>query len=216
LHEAFTYNYYNIGIANIAGLTFNLIDTGGLDDRGIVSIDIQDQIERSLIRSDIVLFMVDGKNGINTVDASYAQWIRKKLGAIDICFKRPSGMKREVILVSNKIEGGYMSDNVLNSFSEGIELGWGTPLLISASHGDGIAELAQEIVSAAKLRCLDNVDEEVVPVSSLSPMELSDRTIQMALMGRPNVGKSSLLNAILKDKRAITGPVPGLTRFVCH
>lgn len=90
-------------------------------------------------------------------------------------------------------------------------MGQGEPLLISASHGDGLADVAQELIRCAQARGLDTYREKEEE-KEITDISLHQRTIQMALMGRPNVGKSSLLNAILKDERVITGPTAGLTR----
>lgn len=208
----FVYHRF-IGMASIGGLRFKLIDTGGFDDRGHVANDVQKQIYKSLIDADVLVFMVDGKNGVNSIDVDFANWIRKVVGELEMKHKRPSGVKREIILISNKTEGGFLCDKVLTAFSEGTELGWGAPILLSAAHGEGMGELAQSLIKCAQLRGYDTIHEVDIQKSSTPPL-LALRTIQLAFMGSPNVGKSSLLNAILNDERVLSGPIPGLTRYM--
>jgi tRNA U34 5-carboxymethylaminomethyl modifying GTPase MnmE/TrmE len=87
------------GAGHLAGLDMNVIDTGGFDDRGAVTGDIKDQIKRALMQADVVLYVVDGKNGINSVDMNFSQWLRKTLGMIEKYYPKGHGLKREVILV---------------------------------------------------------------------------------------------------------------------
>lgn len=89
------------GKGHIAGLDINVIDTGGFDDRGAITADIKDQIKRALMQADVVLFVVDGKNGINSVDMNFSQWLRKTLGMIEKYYPKSHSVKREVILVSH-------------------------------------------------------------------------------------------------------------------
>eukprot|EP00428_Durinskia_dybowskii_P068144 CAMPEP_0170409292 /NCGR_PEP_ID=MMETSP0117_2-20130122/29262_1 /TAXON_ID=400756 /ORGANISM="Durinskia baltica, Strain CSIRO CS-38" /LENGTH=734 /DNA_ID=CAMNT_0010666715 /DNA_START=221 /DNA_END=2425 /DNA_ORIENTATION=+ len=229
------------GHGYLAGLPLNLIDTGGLDDRGAVSQNIQTQVAKAFEHSDVVLFMLDGRVGVTALDAHFAQWIRKVL--------RPSknigvdGKSKSLIVVANKTEGAHQSSKVMNTVSDALELGFGDPILISATHGDGLADLTVELLKEARARgkaeevptkaqkrkqfkdqAAATASESVeggegvsetatakrVDISNKVPLE--DRLIQLAIMGRPNVGKSTLLNAFVRDERSITGPMAGLTR----
>jgi tRNA U34 5-carboxymethylaminomethyl modifying GTPase MnmE/TrmE len=87
------------GAGHLAGLDMNVIDTGGFDDRGAITTDIKDQIKRALMQADVVLYVVDGKNGINSVDLNFSQWLRKTLGMIEKYYPKSHAFKREVILV---------------------------------------------------------------------------------------------------------------------
>jgi GTP-binding protein EngB required for normal cell division len=87
------------GKGHLAGLDLNVIDTGGFDDRGAVTGDIKDQIKRALMQADVVLYVVDGKHGINTIDLNFSQWLRKTLGVIEKYYPKTHSLKREVILV---------------------------------------------------------------------------------------------------------------------
>jgi GTP-binding protein len=232
------------GHGHLAGIPLNLIDTGGLDDRGAVSQNIQEQVAKAFQSSDVVLFMLDGKAGVTALDMHFAQWIRRLLNP----GKRTDGMPtKSVIVVANKTEGAHMSARVMDTVSDALELGFGDPILISATHGDGLADLSVEFLreaqgrgmtvevptksekrkmfktSAASAAALG--DEGLPPIQTEGAEELQtsterlsnkipveDRTIQLAIMGRPNVGKSTLLNAFVREERSITGPLPGLTR----
>lgn len=89
------------GSGYFAGLDLNIIDTGGYDNRGIVTKDIKDQIQRALIQSDVVVYLVDGKFGVNVVDMEFSKWLRKTLGIIENLYPKSHGRKREVILVNS-------------------------------------------------------------------------------------------------------------------
>lgn len=91
------------GKGHLAGLDMNVIDTGGFDDRGAVTADIKDQIKRALMQADVVLYVVDGKHGINTIDMNFSQWLRKTLGVIEKYYPKAHSLKREVILVSTSL-----------------------------------------------------------------------------------------------------------------
>lgn len=229
------------GQGHIAGLPLNVIDTGGLDDRGAVSINIQTQVAKAFESSDVILFMLDGKAGVTALDLHFAQWIRKTLS---------NRGDKKIMLVANKTEGAHMSDRVLDTVADAMSLGFGEPILISASHGDGLADLAQELIQAASERgketevlskadkrkmfkklsdsskAVDRFDEDGVliidanapnkPKLDSNKIPVEDRTIQLAIMGRPNVGKSTLLNAFVQEERSITGPMAGLTRDAVH
>jgi predicted GTPase len=236
------------GQGYLAGIPLNLIDTGGLDDRGAVSKSIQTQVEKAFLQSDVILFMLDGKHGVTALDQYFAKWIRKTLGTVN---KRlalegaqqgtdPNLLRKKVILVANKTEGAHMSNPVMDTVAEALSLGFGEPQLISATHGDGIADLAPELLKVAQEKgkaeiTLTKTDKrrlnkEAAAVAAAAAEEeggaskvglsakipLADRIIQLAIMGRPNVGKSTLLNAFIQEERAITGPMAGLTRDAIH
>lgn len=252
------------GQGYIAGLPLNLVDTGGLDDRGAVSSSIQTQVSKAFEYSDVVLFMLDGRAGVTALDLHFAQWIRKTLNPNGAKSGDPKSIPKSIILVANKTEGAHMSAQVMDTVAEALRMGFGEPILISASHGDGLADLAQELFKAAKERgrieetitknekrkmfktsatesittsatpqvdALDGLDgiegtdtaaTDATSNSNTTSKNLSnkipveDRVIQLAIMGRPNVGKSTLLNAFVRDERSITGPMAGLTRDAVH
>lgn len=204
------------GIGYLAGFKFRVFDTGGYDDRGIVSQDIQKQVQYALSHSDLVLLLVDTRVGVTGLDEQFARWMRLQVG------KSTHEPRPEVVLVANKAEGGLMSDQVMNVVSDGYRLGFGEPLLLSAIHGDGLTDLASRLfeygakhgyddmgkyVGISEEKPSDHASEEGVPV-----VEEKASEIQLAVMGRPNVGKSTLINALIGEDRVIAGALPGLTR----
>eukprot|EP01039_Chlorochromonas_danica_P008777 gene8777-9679_t len=205
------------GIGYLAGFKFRVFDTGGYDDRGIVSQDIQKQVQYALSHSDLVLLLVDTRVGVTGLDEQFARWMRLQVG------KSTHEPRPEVVLVANKAEGGLMSDQVMNVVSDGYKLGFGEPLLLSAIHGDGLTDLASRMFEhgakygyddtgkyvglSSEEKKPDHLSEEGVPV-----IEEKASEIQLAVMGRPNVGKSTLINAMIGEERVIAGALPGLTR----
>ncbi len=216
------------GVGYLANLPFQLTDTGGLDDRGSVTHNIKEQVERAILDADLVFFMIDAKSGVTELDRHFAQWLRKRSSTVS----KKDHM--EIILLANKAEGNHLSESVLDTFAEGSRLGLGDPFLVSAVHGDGMADLASIMVKHAQERhCfLSTDDEEEYKVKhvytdsyyanndvednenhkSLKGVPLSSKTIQLAIMGKPNVGKSTIMNSILGDERCMVGPIAGLTR----
>lgn len=193
-----------VGKASIAGINVTLVDTGGLDERDKLTEDIQRQVEMAVVDADVVLFMLDARAGITPMDKHYASWIRRYIGKQDI--------DPDILLVANKTEGANLSDVVLESVSESMRLGLGEPVLLSASHGDGMADLSSALVLVEQSRLRRGLLLSS-PMEGAGAVEDSqDRPIQFALMGRQNVGKSTLVNAMLGEDRVITGPTPGLTR----
>lgn len=221
------------GKGEIAGLSFNLLDTGGFDDRGAVQESIKKQVELSIVSADVILLMLDAKVGVTPIDTQFAKWLRRKLGntakagfqidnkvdtlTIGQNSKSKNDTSKQIIIVANKTEGSHLSDRVLDTIAETLKLGLGDPVLISASHGDGMADLAQLLIVAAKSRGLDiNMSDGKQNINMKEKIPTEDKTIQLAIMGKPNVGKSTLVNAILGEERVIVGPTPGLTRDAIH
>jgi GTP-binding protein len=209
---------HNIGYGQIAGLPLEVIDTGGLDDRGQIHVEVKRQVNNSIQSSDVILFLVDAKEGITVLDQHFAQWIRRRINPVKSqisSLNQPlltNFDKRDVVLVANKTEGGHLSDRVLDALADSTRLGFGQPILISASMGEGMADLAEILIEIAKRKGLDGREEAVDNVEILGKIALEERVIQVAIMGRPNVGKSSFINAVLGHERVIVGPTPGLTR----
>jgi GTP-binding protein len=113
-------------------MPLEVIDTGGLDDRGAVSSQVQTQVELAMNESDVVLFMLDSRAGVTALDLHFARWIRK---IVDGKYNPTNNSKKEIIILANKAEGAHMSEQVMDTVSEACRLGFGEPLLISASHG---------------------------------------------------------------------------------
>ncbi len=163
------------------GVTFRLIDTGGIDeaDTGPYGRHIAAQARSAVAEADLVLFVVDVRAGVTPGDEEIAAILRTS--------------SKPVILLANKIDDPRRDLEAL----EFHRLGLGDPVPLSALHGHGTGDLLDEIVAR-----LPGRDEAIV----------GDEAIRVAILGRPNVGKSSLLNAILGEERVIVSDVPGTTR----
>ena len=173
------------GEGRIAELGFRVIDTAGLEEAAPSSLAgrMRAGSERLLAEADVALLVVDAREGLTEADRYFARRLRR------------SG--RPVVLVANKAEGR----GALAGIAEANALGFGEPVAISAQHGEGMAELYEALApfAAAREECGSSSDE-------------ASRPLHLAIVGRPNVGKSTLLNRLLEAERVLTGPEPGITR----
>ncbi|MFD2368142.1 ribosome biogenesis GTPase Der [Pseudoduganella sp. GCM10020061] len=174
------------GEGRIGERPFLVIDTGGFEPvakEGIMK-EMAQQTKQAVAEADVVVFIVDGRQGLTPHDKTITDFLRK------------SG--RKVLLVVNKSEGMKYTAVTADFY----ELGMGDPYVISAAHGDGVHDLVNEALDAAfELRPAD--DEE---------LESQDRGVKIALVGRPNVGKSTLINTLVGEQRVIAFDMPGTTR----
>lgn len=196
------------GDAHIADLNFQAIDTAGYEDAPTSELEraMQDQTQRAIEEADAILLLIDARAGITPVDEQFAVQVRR--------------VKKPVILVANKCEGRGGQAGLLEAFS----LGLGEPVPISAEHGEGMADLYQAVLDALGREAMEegapeNVPvepEEEIPASAVLEVDDDDeeepKALQLAIVGRPNVGKSTLVNRLLAEERLITGAMPGLTR----
>ena len=180
-----------------------MIDTAGLEEATDASLPgrMRALTERAIAAADVCLFMIDARAGVTPVDRTLAELLRKRAA--------------QVILVANKAEGRAAEAGLIEAW----ELGLGEPVALSAEHGIGMDDLlralepvaegfpdAVEIVEVEE-EIDDSVDEE-----GEGPALPAGRPIQIAVVGRPNAGKSTLVNAILGEERLLTGPEAGITR----
>lgn len=185
--------------AVFGGLALRLIDTAGFEDAasGSLAYRMTRQTLAAIAEAQTLLFLIDARDGVTAGDQLIAQALRK------------SG--KPVILAANKCEGRITPP------SEAWGLGFGEPIAISAEHNLGMAELADALALLAPKTELPEEDERFFDEDEKSEGEepvvaYLDRPLRLALVGRPNVGKSSLFNQLLGEERALVGPEAGLTR----
>jgi GTP-binding protein len=179
------------GRARLGDLAFNVIDTAGLAEAAPESLAgrMQEQTEAAIASADAVLFVVDARTGTTPTDRAFADLVRR------------SG--KPAILVANKSEGRSAQAGVFEAY----ELGLGEPVAISAEHGEGLADL----YAALRATLPDATAGEPERREVVEPAA-AQRPIHIAVVGRPNRGKSTLINRLLGEDRLLTGPEAGITR----
>lgn len=189
------------GEARLGDLVFKIIDTAGLEEGERASLPgrMRAQTEAALSVADAILFVFDARAGLTEADRAFARLVRRA--------------DKPLILIANKAEGRAGAQGAL----EGFELGLGAPVLLSAEHGEGLAGLydaLREAFSQKEPAAIERADEKADEGEvDLEGAGLdSARPLKVAVIGRPNAGKSTLLNKILGQDRLLTGPEPGLTR----
>jgi GTP-binding protein len=171
----------NMADVNWEGVEFTLVDTGGLEiaPRTTITRSVKTQVETAISEADIIVDVVDAKDGITPVDSEIADVLRRA--------------NKPILVAANKADNERLEIEALEFY----ELGLGEPIAISAHHGRGVAELLDKII-------------ELLP--SQQPAEAVPESIGVAIVGRPNVGKSMLLNALVGEERSIVDDMPGTTR----
>ncbi|WP_176495516.1 ribosome biogenesis GTPase Der [Sphingomonas sp. HMP6] len=182
------------GAATLVGLDFRVIDTAGYEDQDAASLPgrMRQQTEAAVAQADVALFMIDSRVGLVPLDEEIARWLR--------------GSTTPVILVANKAEGKAGADGILESLS----LGFGDPVELSAEHGEGLVELFDALLPYIEPE--KDADGEDIPNADVDEEYSPDAPLKLAIIGRPNAGKSTLINRILGEERLITGPEAGITR----
>ena len=174
------------GDAHLLGLDFRIIDTAGYEDEDPDTLPgrMRRQTQAAVDGADVALFLIDSRAGIVPLDEEIARWLR--------------GSDTPIVLVANKAEGRASEQGILESLA----LGFGDPVQLSAEHGEGVGDLFEALAPY-----LDHDEEDEAPED-----ESPDAPLKLAIVGRPNAGKSTLVNRMLGEDRMITGPEAGITR----
>ena len=194
------------GEATLLGMDFRVIDTAGFEDANGDSVEarMRQQTDTAVAGADVVLMLIDARLGVTPLDAHFADYLRKQ--------------KTPVILVANKCEGKAGAPGMYESYN----LGLGEPVPFSAEHGEGLADLFDALRPYAEAAgaLTDGEDdddddafaEELIEGEEILTEDRPERPLQLVIVGRPNVGKSTLVNRLLGEDRMLTGPEAGLTR----
>src|SRR3954453_524276 len=173
------------GEASLLGPEFRVIDTAGFEDEDPHTLPgrMRQQTEAAVRDADAALFLIDGREGVTPLDEEIARWLRVE--------------STPVFVVANKAEGRAAEAGILDSY----RLGLGDPIAISAEHGEGVADLFEAIRPHVEHEHFEAEDDEG-----------ADQPLKLAIVGRPNAGKSTLVNTMIGEERMITGPEAGITR----
>jgi GTPase len=179
------------GDARLGHLDFKVIDTAGLEEADQESLlgRMRAQTEAAIAEADAVLFVIDARAGVLPADNPFADLVRR------------SG--KPVILVANKAEGGKGMEGAYDAYS----LGLGEPVPVSAEHGEGMADLLDALEPH-----LAGADEDAADEDEADGEGADERPLKVAIVGRPNAGKSTLINQLIGEERLLVGPEAGITR----
>ena len=175
------------GDVSFGGLAFRIVDTAGLEESDAATLTgrMRAQTEAAILGADVVLFVIDARAGVLPADRPFAELVRR------------SGSP--VVLIANKAEGGAGLAGAYEAFT----LGLGDPIPFSAEHGEGLGELHDALSAALPARDPDDAEDDDGP---------GGRSLKVAIVGRPNAGKSTLINRMLGQDRLLVGPEAGITR----
>ena len=181
------------GLAKLHDLTFTIVDTAGFEDADAASLAgrMREQTDAAVGDAKVALLVFDARAGITPLDKHFAGWLRKR--------------GTPLILVANKAEGRAGELGVAESYA----LGLGDPIQISAEHGEGMADLFEALLPYVDHKAEED-DFELPEIETEA--EVEEGPLKLAIVGRPNAGKSTLINTLLGEQRLVVGPEAGITR----
>jgi GTP-binding protein len=186
------------GQAHLLGLDFTIVDTAGWEDQDAASLPgrMRAQTEAALVGASVALFVIDARAGLTPLDEEIARWLRQSTVP--------------VIAVANKAEGSAGDGGLFEAFS----LGFGDPVALSAEHGQGLADLFEALLPHLdeKQREMEFAEAEALAAAGDEEEDELSGPLKLAIVGRPNAGKSTLINRFLGEDRLLTGPEAGITR----
>jgi GTP-binding protein len=178
-----------MGEASLLGLDFRIVDTAGFEDEDALTLPgrMRMQTQAAVDEADVALFLIDSRVGVTPLDEEISRWLRNS--------------DTPVILMGNKAEGKAGETGLIEAYA----LGLGDPIPFSAEHGEGLVDLFEALRPHIER-------EDEYPVEEEDDDESSEGPLKLAIVGRPNAGKSTLVNRMLGEERMITGPEAGITR----
>ncbi|WP_447750774.1 ribosome biogenesis GTPase Der [Sphingopyxis fribergensis] len=184
------------GDGELLGLKFTIVDTAGFEDYDAATLPgrMRVQTEKAVREADAALFMIDGRAGVTPLDEEIARWLRSE--------------DTPIILLVNKAEGKQGEDGLMESYS----LGFDNPIALSAEHGEGIVDLFDALRPIIEAYDAAEVEASPPPFEGEEDEDAPLGPMKLAIVGRPNAGKSTLINRMIGEDRLITGPEAGITR----
>jgi GTP-binding protein len=184
------------GDGHLLGLDFRIVDTAGFEDYDAATLPgrMRVQTEKAVREADAALFMIDGRAGVTPLDEEIARWLRSE--------------DTPIILVVNKAEGKQGENGLMESYS----LGFDNPIALSAEHGEGVVDLFDALRPIVEAYDAAEAEASPPPVEGEEDEDAPLGPMKLAIVGRPNAGKSTLINRMIGEDRLITGPEAGITR----